>query len=207
MRIVFFGKPGSGKGTQAQRLSRALGLPHLSSGDLLRGEIEDRTELGLRIEPYVLRGEIGPEELIAAAVLERIGRRGHGDGYILDGFPRTLLQAGELDAAFPPHKCILLDVADRTAAGRITGRLTCRRCGAVFHASARPPRLAGTCDLCEGALEARADDTAGAVMRRLEIFHTQVGPVLKWYANDGRLVVVDAEGLPDAVEAAVRAAL
>lgn len=207
MRIVLFGKPGSGKGTQARRLSRDLGLPHLSSGELLRGEIREGTVFGKRIEPFVLRGEIGPGDLIAAAVIDRIRRLGHGGGYILDGFPRTLLQARELDAAFPPDRCILLDVSDRTAIRRIIQRLTCSGCGAIYHVETRAPRNRGVCDRCGGPVEARADDTAEAVARRLEIFRAEVEPVLDWYGGSGRLSRVDAERGPDDVAVSLRRAL
>lgn len=207
MRIVLFGRPGSGKGTQARMLSRDLGLPHLSSGALLRDEIREGTPFGRRIEPYVLRGEIGPEELIAAAVLERIRRLGLGEGFILDGFPRTILQAKGLDAAFPPDRCVLLDIPDRAAVDRITGRLTCRECGEIYHVRARPPRLEGACDLCGGPLDGRADDTAPAVARRLEIFLAEVGPVLQWYEDAGRLIRIDATPGTDSVAAALKRAL
>jgi adenylate kinase len=207
MRIVLFGKPGSGKGTQAQRLSEELGLPHLSSGAILRDEIRERTGLGLRIERHVLRGEIGPEDLIVAAVIGRIRSLPRGDRYILDGFPRTLLQAEQLDAAFPPDRCVLLDIPDAKASDRITGRLTCLRCGAIYHAATRPPRKAGACDRCAEPLETRADDTADAVRRRLEVFSEEVAPVLDRYESAGRLIRIDADRGPDAVAAALKAAL
>lgn len=199
MRIVLLGKPGSGKGTQASLLSSKLGLPHLSSGGILRRAIRERTPLGVEVERHVLRGEIGPEGLIASAVLDLIERDGHGDRHVLDGFPRTVLQAEMLGERFPPDRCVLIDVSDRAVIDRIAGRLHCVDCGAVYHSKAAPPERLGLCDSCRGRLTAREDDTAEAVYRRLEVFRGQVAPVIEHYATGGGLRSVDGEKEPGKV--------
>ena len=153
MRIVLMGKPGSGKGTQASMLAAETGLPHLSSGAILRDEIREKTPFGLKIEEYVIRGEIGPAELITDVVFGYIERKGYGKGFILDGFPRTLYQAEKLDERFPPARCLLIDVSDGLIVERISGRLTCSGCGSVYHAVSRPPVGPGVCDGCGGSLE------------------------------------------------------
>ena len=197
MRVVFLGKPGSGKGTQAQALSRALGLPHLSSGEILRAEIRGGTEFGRAVEEFVLRGEIGPEELIAKVVIHHIDRTGIGDRYILDGFPRTLLQAERLDERFPPDRAILLSVPDEVVVARLSNRRTCGGCGAIEQAEGNVAKNA-PCPKCGGVLARRADDHPAAIERRLDTFSREVEPVIRYYEDSGRLVRIDgAREIPD----------
>jgi len=207
MRIVLLGKPGSGKGTLAALLSSSLGLPHLSSGEILRQAIRERTPLGLEVENHVLRGEIGPEDLIASAVLDHIDRIGLGDGHVLDGFPRTILQAEMLDRRFPPDLCVLIEVADRTVVERIGGRLCCAGCGAVYHSRSSPPLCRDRCDSCGGGLSAREDDSEEAVRRRIEVFARQVIPVIDHYEARGGLQSFDGEKPPERVFEEVRKAI
>lgn len=199
MRIVLLGKPGSGKGTQAKMLARETGLPHLSSGAMLREEIREKTPFGFRIEEYVLRGEIGPGELIADVVLGYVERKGYGAGFILDGFPRTMYQAEKLDERYRPDRCVLIDVSDETVIERISHRLTCHECSAIFHSTFRPPAVAATCDSCGGKLEQRPDDTAGAVRTRLDTFRENVHPIIGMYRGSGRLVTIDGSRSPSSV--------
>jgi adenylate kinase len=199
MRIVLLGKPGSGKGTQAEMLAGETGLPHLSSGAMLREEIREKTPLGLRIEEYVLRGEIGPGELIAGVVLGYIDRKGYGEGFILDGFPRTMYQAEKLDERYRPGTCVLIDVPDEVAVERISQRLTCAECTAIFHSTFRPPAVTAICDSCGGKLAQRPDDTAGAVRTRLDAFRAEVHPVIGMYRGSGRLSTIDGSLSPSSV--------
>ncbi len=197
MRIVFLGKPGSGKGTQAEALARALGLPHLSSGEVLRTEIRDGTEFGREVEEYVLRGEIGPEELIANVILHHIERTGIGDRHILDGFPRTLLQAELLDGRFPPDRAILLSVPDEAVVDRLSNRRTCSGCGTIRRMEGNGAKAAA-CPACGGELVVRADDHPEAIERRLDTFSREVGPVIRYYEGSGRLARIDgARPIPD----------
>jgi adenylate kinase len=195
--VVFLGKPGSGKGTQALALSRALGIPHLSSGEILRTEIRDGTEFGRAVEEYVLRGEIGPEELITKVILHYIDRNGIGGGYILDGFPRTLLQARELDERFPPGRALLLSVPDPVIVERLSKRYTCSGCGTVRQIE-EAGSGEGPCPDCGGSLARRADDHPEAIMRRLETFSREVMPVVRYYENSARLVEIEGtERIPE----------
>lgn len=196
-RVVFLGKPGSGKGTQALSLSNALSIPHLSSGEILRAEIRDGTEFGRAVEEYVLLGEIGPEELITKVILGYIERNGMGDGYILDGFPRTILQARELDGRFPPGRALLLSVPDQAIVERLSRRYTCSGCGSVQQMDGEAPG-GKPCPECGGALARRADDHPEAIRRRLETFSREVMPVVHYYEDSGRLIRIDGTGkIPD----------
>lgn len=192
-RLVFLGKPGSGKGTQASSLSRALSIPHLSSGEILRTAIRNGTEFGRAVEEYVLRGEIGPEELIAKVIIDYIERNGMGDAYILDGFPRTILQARELDGRFAPERALLLSVPDQVIIDRLSRRYTCSGCGSVRQMDDETPD-GKICPDCGGALARRADDHPDAIRIRLELFTNEVMPVVRHYAQSGRLSRIDGTG-------------
>ena len=199
MRIVIAGKPGSGKGTQAAFLSDRLGLPHLSSGEILRNEIRGGTSFGREVEKYVRRGEIGPERLITTVILDYIERNNMPDGFILDGFPRTLYQAETLDDRFAPELCILLSLPDTVIISRLLDRLTCSECGAVYHIEQLPPRLEDRCDACGAALIRRIDDRRETVERRLGVFRQEAAPVIAMYRETNRLVPVDGGLAPDIV--------
>ena len=207
MRIILMGKPGSGKGTQASMLAAGTGLPHLSSGAILRDEIRERTLFGLKIEEYVLRGEIGPAELITDVVFSYIERKGYERGFILDGFPRTIYQAEKLDERFPPGRCLLLDVPDELIVERISGRLNCSGCGSIYHSVSRTPAVPGVCDECGGSLENRDDDRPEAIRRRLKIFRDEVQPVVDRYRETGRLITIEGAGAPDTVHEALKSAV
>jgi len=207
MRIVLMGKPGSGKGTQAAMLSEETGLPHLSSGAILRDEIREKTPFGMRIEEYVLRGEIGPQELITGVVFNYIERKGYVSGFILDGFPRTIYQAEKLDEQYRPGLCLLIDVPDNLLVDRISSRLTCTGCGAIYHATSRPPGRTGICDTCGGKIGQRPDDNTEAIRKRLEIYRSDVQPVIDRYRDTGRLIVIDGTPAPAEVHASLKNAM
>lgn len=207
MRIVLLGKPGSGKGTQAEMLSGETGLPHLSSGAILRDEIRERTPFGMRIEEYVLRGEIGPQELITEVIFSYIGRKGYGQGFILDGFPRTIYQARKLDEKYRPGRCVLIDVPDDLIVDRISNRLTCAGCGAIYHMTSRPPSSPGICNACGEGLEQRSDDNAEAIRKRLEIYRSDVQPVISMYLDSKRLTTIEGSSAPTEVYIALKNAI
>ncbi len=207
MRIVLMGKPGSGKGTQAAMLSEETGLPHLSSGAILRDEIREKTPFGLQIEKYVLRGEIGPQKLITGVVFSYIERKGYGSGFILDGFPRTIYQAEKLDEQYRPGRCLLIDVPDDLLVDRISSRLTCAGCGAIYHTTSRPPARTGVCDACSEKIGQRPDDNAEAIHKRLEIYRSDVQPVIDRYRDTDRLIVIDGSPSPTKVHAALKNAM
>ncbi|UCF06500.1 MAG: nucleoside monophosphate kinase [bacterium] len=199
MRIVIAGKPGSGKGTQAALLSDRMNIPHLSSGEILRAEIRNATAFGKEVQEYVRRGEIGPERLITSVILEFIERKKYGKGFVLDGFPRTIYQARELDRRFSPSLCILLTLPDETIFSRLPNRLTCTACGRVYNVRELLPEREGRCDGCGSELVHRIDDRHETVERRLEIFREESAPVLDHYRRSNRLVPVDATHSPDAI--------
>lgn len=172
-------------------LSDETDLPHLSSGAILRDEISEKTPFGLQIEEYVLRGEIGPQELITKVVFSYIERKRYDQGFILDGFPRTVYQAERLDERYMPDRCVLIDVPDDLIVDRISNRLTCTGCGAIYHTSSRPPASPGICDACSRQLGQRSDDNDEAIRKRLEIYRGDVQPVLDKYHDAGRLTVID----------------
>ena len=199
MRIVIAGKPGSGKGTQAALLSERLGLPHLSSGEILRNEIQGGTAFGKEVEEYVRRGEIGPERLITSVILDYIKRNNLVNSFILDGFPRTLYQAETLDSRFAPETCILLSLPDTVIFSRLLNRLTCSGCGRVYHLEQLPPLLEDRCDACGSGLVKRIDDRHETVERRLEVFRKEVTPVISLYRDTQRLAPIDGSLAPDEI--------
>lgn len=196
MRIVFIGKPGSGKGTQAKLLSKALSIPHLSSGEILRSEVKAQTEFGKRIKSYMERGEIGPEKLIADTILACIERNGLANSYILDGFPRTMLQAHELDAALPPEFVLHLKLTDDDVISRLSKRIFCPSCEMIYHEESKPPKISGKCDNCGSGLIRRPDDQPHAIERRLEVFSKEVLPIVEYFRQTGRLHEFDASEEP-----------
>ena len=188
-------------------LSEGTGLPHLSSGAILRDEIREKTPFGIQIEKYVLRGEIGPQELITEVVFSYIERKGYDQGFILDGFPRTIYQAEKLDEQYRPGRCVLVDVPDDLIVERISHRLTCAGCGAIYHAASRPPAAPGICDMCGKGLEHRPDDNTEAIFKRLEVFRADVQPVIDRYLAAKRLVIIDGAQSPSEVQASLKNAI
>ncbi len=210
--IVLLGPPGAGKGTQAGMLSQRLGIPHVSSGDLFRENLERETELGLLAKKYMERGDLVPDDVTIAMVMERLSRPDCEEGAILDGFPRTLAQAQALDKALAergqrvglvPYIHVSMD----TLLARLVGRLTCRQCGAVYHERFNPPRVAGVCDICGGPLYRRADDTPETHRRRIEVYMEQTQPLIDYYRAQGVLREIDGEQDVQAVQDALVAAV
>ena len=210
--VVLLGGPGSGKGTQAERLCASLGLPHIATGDLFRENLRQATELGKLAQTYMNRGELVPDDVTEAMVGERLARSDARDGFILDGFPRTLPQAGALTDMMARLKrriaaVVYIKVPDEALVGRLSGRMICRACQAPYHLQFKPPHRTGVCDSCGGELYQRADDNPTTVRARLVTFHAQTEPLIAHYRQAGLLHEIDGEGPLAEVGARSRAAL
>lgn len=207
MYCILLGAPGAGKGTQAALLSHELGLPRISSGDLFRENIRAATDLGREAKSYLDRGELVPDALTVAMILQRLGKRDCARGAILDGFPRTQGQAEALDAALAMfgrgiHRVINLTVGEAALLERLSGRWMCRSCGASFHNAFHPPKRHGVCDDCGDDLYQREDDHAETVANRLRVYFRQTSPLQRFYRERGLLVEVNGEqGIEDVCEA------
>jgi adenylate kinase len=204
--LVLVGGPGAGKGTQAERLSRALGMPQLSTGDLFRENLKNETELGLLAKGYMERGELVPDEVTVGMVRERLSRPDAAQGVIFDGFPRTIAQAEALEALLAELDSDLavvpyIKVPQDVLLARLAGRWTCRKCGAMYHQLFSPPRSAGVCDRCGGELYQRADDTPETQKRRIEVYFVQTAPLIDYYREKGLLVEVDGRLGIDEIQA------
>lgn len=187
MKILLFGPPGSGKGTYASRLSLELGIPHISTGELVRDEIKNQTETGKRISNYSKRGQLVPDSVICRLLQNRISQRDCEKGFILDGFPRTIPQAEELEKISKTDIVINLDVPDAVIIERLSSRLTCRTCGSIYNERFLKPRVKGQCDKCEGQLYKREDDRSDVIQERLKVYQIQTQPLLEYYNKKRRV--------------------
>lgn len=195
MRLVMLGLPGAGKGTQADLLAKELGIPRISTGDMFREALQSDTELGRQVKEYVERGELVPDSLTVALVEQRLSQPDARDGFILDGFPRTVPQAEALRdtlaaAGKPIDAAVFIDVDQEEAIRRIAGRRVCSQCGATYGAGA-PEVEADRCSQCGGPLVQRPDDTEETARRRLQVYMDQTHPVVEFYRAENRLVTVD----------------
>lgn len=207
MRIVFLGPPGAGKGTQAKLLSKELGIPHLSTGDMLRAAVKARTPLGLQVESVMGAGKLVTDELVLALLKERLSQSDAQKGCLLDGFPRTVVQAEALDGMGPLQRVVYFDIPDAHLLGRLTERRSCPQCGKIYNLRTDPPKRSGVCDVEGASLVQRPDDTAEAVQTRLRVYHGETAPVLDHYRKKGLLRTVAATGSVDEVRKAIHAAL
>lgn len=211
-RVVLLGKQGAGKGTQAARVAEHYDVAHLATGDVFRAAARDGTPLGIQARRYIDRGELVPDEIVVGVVreyLERDDRAVVRGGFVLDGFPRTRVQAEELDRTLDGDGLdvvVNLDVPTEVVLRRIAGRRVCVQCGAPYHVD-HPPTEPWWCDNCGGHVVQRDDDTEDAVMRRLELYEIQTLPVIQYYRRSGRLVSVNGEGEQDDVFKAVVATI
>jgi adenylate kinase len=196
MRIILLGAPGSGKGTVAEALRAVYGFPKISTGDLLREAVREKTPLGLVAAAQMGKGGLVDDATVLALLRERLARADCQGGYVLDGFPRTLAQADSLDALGPAGPEIVFDlrVSDETVLARLAGRWTCPNCEAIYHRANKPPRTPGVCDDCGTALVQRNDDTPEVIRERLKTYHAKTEPLIARYAAKGNLHVVDADG-------------
>lgn len=189
--IVFIGPQGSGKGTQAAKLSVLLGVPHISTGDLFRSAVQNKTETGVEVEALLAKGELVPDELTNAVLAEAFELQNLNEGYILDGYPRTVSQAEYLDKICQPEKVIVLELSDEEAIERISGRRICSSCKEMYHVKYSPAQAEAVCDKCGGALIQRGDDTVDAVRERLASYHKKTEPIINYYDQLGLVVRVD----------------
>jgi len=202
-RSVFLGAPGAGKGTQARRLAAAGSIPHVSTGDMLRAQVAAGTTLGRQAKGCMDAGQLVPDDVIVAMVVARIAEPDARAAWILDGFPRTLPQAEALDRNLSRASALSLVVSfavpEPVLVGRLAGRRTCGKCGAIWHVQNHPTRRPGLCDACGGELVQRSDDRPEAVGKRLEVYRSQTAPLLAYYRDHRLLREIDADRSPDVV--------
>lgn len=198
MEIVLMGLPGAGKGTQAERIVNRFGIPHISTGDMFRQAVAEGTELGKQAKAYMDAGQLVPDEVTVGIVRERLMKDDCRNGFLLDGFPRTVEQAKALDDTLKElgrqlSHVLLIEVDKDVLLKRLTGRRICRQCGATYHVEFNPPRQAGKCDRCGGELYQRDDDAPETVVTRLDVNMAQMEPILAHYEAQGLLRRVDGE--------------
>jgi len=199
MRLILVGPPGAGKGTQAVQLAKHYKIPHISTGDIFRANLKDGTELGKQAQSFMDRGELVPDSVTNEMVRERLGNSDVGNGFLLDGFPRNTNQAEVLDGILkaknmPLDAVLELKIDHAEIIKRLSGRRTCRGCGASSHIEFEKPKVAGVCDKCQGELYQREDDKEEVVSRRLEIYSEQTEPIISFYKSAGLLKNISALG-------------
>jgi adenylate kinase len=209
VRVVLLGPPGAGKGTQAVRLASERGLPHIATGDMLREAVARGEPVGRRAKEYMDRGALVPDGVMLELVRLRLARPDARNGFVLDGFPRTVPQAEGLAQITALDAVVLFEIAESVLVERLSGRRVCSdtSCGATYHVRFAPPAREGTCDRCGSALTQRSDDREEAVRRRLALFREQTAPLEAYYETRGLLRRIAAEGTPDAVARALAAVL
>ncbi len=204
MRLIMFGAPGAGKGTQAAILSERLGVPTISTGNILRAAVKNGTPVGLQARSYMDAGKLVPDQVIIGIIAERLEEPDCEKGYILDGVPRTIAQAEALEGAGIEFDCVLdIEVPDEEIRHRMIGRRACPVCGATYHLEAAPPKREGVCDNCGGTLTLREDDKPETVQSRLSIYHGQTEPLKKFYEERGILKVVPFQPTIEATTQAI----
>jgi len=212
LNLVLLGPPGSGKGTQGERLQEDLRLPYYATGDILRGAVRDETELGRTAKEYMDRGDLVPDEVIVGVIADRIDSGEALDGFILDGFPRTTPQAEALDAKLGDlgrsvTAVLLIDVSDDEVVRRLGGRRTCEANGHVFHVEFDPPQQEGVCDVDGSELIVRDDDKPEVIRKRLETYHEKTEPLVSYYDHRSVLRRIDGEAAPEEVAEKIRRTL
>ena len=212
LNLVLLGPPGSGKGTQGERLNEDLRLPYYATGDILRGAVREETELGRTAKEYMDRGDLVPDEVIVGVIAERIDSSEALDGFILDGFPRTTPQAEALDTKLSElgravTAVLLIDVSDDEVVRRLGGRRTCEANGHVFHVEFEPPKQEGVCDIDGSELIVRDDDKPEVIRKRLETYHEKTEPLVSYYDSRSVLRRIDGEAAPEEVAEQIRRTL
>lgn len=208
MRIVLLGPPGAGKGTQAVRMVEKYNIPHISTGDIFRKNLKEKTELGLKAKEYMDKGLLVPDDLVVDIVKARLLEDDCAKGFLLDGFPRTVEQADALEIELEKlgiklDGVINIEVRDEVLIGRLTGRLVCRKCGATYHSKFNKPKTAAVCDLCGGELYTRDDDKEETVKNRLLVYKNQTQPLIDYYTKKSMLKTIFGEADTDIVFAEI----
>jgi adenylate kinase len=208
MILILLGPPGSGKGTQAKRVSAERGWPQLSTGDMLRAAIQRQSKLGLEAKGYMDQGQLVPDAVVIGLIAERTLNVDCKSGFVLDGFPRTIPQAKALDEMLAGRglsvsRAVLFEIPDGELVRRLSGRRTCEKCGAMFHVENARPKREGSCDQCGSRLIQRSDDQAEVIQKRLQVYHQQTSPLVEFYADQVKLRRLDATLTPDQVYAAL----
>jgi adenylate kinase len=200
MRLILLGAPGVGKGTQATLISKALSIPHVSTGDMFRYHISNNTDLGMKAKQYIEKGMLVPDEITVGMVADRLKQEDCQNGFVLDGFPRTIQQAIFLDKILKDlniqlDMVINITLDDRNIISRLSGRRICPRCNAVYHIEDKPPKNDGVCDNCNAKLIQREDDKEETIIRRLQVYHSQSEPILEYYKNKVKIVNIESHKL------------
>lgn len=208
MKLIFLGPPGAGKGTQASIISKKLGIPTISTGDMLRAAVKEGTEIGKQAKSFMDAGKLVPDSVIIGIVAERVEKPDCVQGYILDGVPRTLAQAQALeDAGIRFDHVVSIETTDQVVTQRLEGRRVCPDCGATFHVTSNPPKAEGICDACGQALIQRHDDEAETIANRLKIYHEETEPLKEFYQQRGLLRLVEDTGSIESVNSRIMTVL
>ena len=197
MNLIFLGAPGAGKGTLATILSKDYGIPQISTGDLFRAAVKEGSGLGKQVQGIMEKGELVPDSLTVELVKERLAKPDAGNGYILDGFPRTIAQADALAGFQQIDAVINFSISDELVIRRLSGRRVCRSCGAIYHVDNMPPKVEGKCDRCGGELYIRDDDKIDSIKNRLRVYKEQTEPLIAYYRDKGRLQEIDSSKSPE----------
>ena len=208
MKLILLGAPGAGKGTQAEIISEKYNIPTISTGNIIRAALKNGTEMGLKAKSYIDAGNLVPDDVVIGIIKERLAESDCQNGYILDGFPRTIPQAEALDElGFVIDTALSIEVADSEIVKRMSGRRVCEKCGASYHTEYKKPAKEGVCNLCEGNLVIRKDDEPETVKNRLDVYHEQTEPLKDYYRNCGKLLCVEGQDEVADTTALVLAAL
>ncbi|MBR5623464.1 adenylate kinase [bacterium] len=212
MRVVLLGPPGAGKGTHAGIVTETCKIPHISTGDMFRAAIKNGTPVGLEAKSYMDKGELVPDSVVCKMVEERISEADCANGFLLDGFPRTMAQAKALDAALAAKGqkidlVINLQCSDEVVLGRLTTRRVCRTCGAIYNVNSKPPKVEGVCDVDGGEVYQRSDDTVETITNRLSVYKAQTAELIDYYKGNGVLRDVKADVNKDETASAIRSLL
>ncbi|MBQ9881266.1 MAG: adenylate kinase [Synergistes sp.] len=204
MRIILLGAPGAGKGTQADSIKSKYPIAHISTGDILRANVKAGTALGKDAKAYMDAGKLVPDDVIVGMMESRLAEADCKEGFMLDGFPRTIAQAEALDKMLTAHgikldAVVSLEIDDDTVVSRLTSRRVCKQCGEIYNTVLKPTAKEGVCDKCGGEVVQRDDDRESVIRNRLAVFHTQTAPLIEYYTQKGLLIAVDATGGKDAV--------
>ena len=194
MNIILLGAPGAGKGTQAEKICEILNIPTISTGNIIRAALKNGTEMGLKAKSFMDAGKLVPDEVVIGIIQERLAESDCKNGFILDGFPRTIPQAEALDAmGVEINKVIDIEVSDEDIVKRMSGRRVCEKCGASYHLEYKKPAKEGVCNLCTGTLVQRKDDHPDTVLSRLKVYHEETEPLKDYYEKQGKLTIVEGQ--------------